>query len=52
MWNDGQIEGEQTFVLRSLALRSIVIDTVLLVCAFMESFQRNGIFLQVEFMLS
>lgn len=51
MWNDGQIEGEQAFVLHSPALRSIVIEAVILTCAFMEWFQRNGILLQVEFML-
>lgn len=52
MWNDGQVEGEQAFVLQSPALRSVVIETVCLVPAFMEWFQRNGILLQAEFMLS
>lgn len=52
MWNDGEIEGEQAVVLQSPALRSIMIEKVFLVCAFMEWFQRNGILLQVEFMLS
>jgi len=52
MWNDGQVEGEQAFVLLSPAWRSKVIETGCLVCAFMAWFQRNAISLQVEFMLS
>lgn len=47
MWNDGQMEGEQTFVLRSPALRSTVIDTIFLVCVFMGWFQRSSFLLQV-----
>ena len=49
VYNDGQIEGDHKTKACSAALRSIVIETACLACAFVEWFQRNSTLLQVEF---